>query len=122
MTEHNFTDSSRRLGAAALDLLSDHAELFALELQEQKRNSSQQLLWLGLTSACFLMLFLLLNGLLIVSLWPHYKQLLLVAMAAFYAGAGAACIWRIKTAQRRTAAPFSASLNELKKTKEQLLL
>ncbi|MDY0208041.1 MAG: phage holin family protein [Pseudomonas sp.] len=121
MTEHNFTDSSRRLGAAALDLLSDHAELFALELQEQKHNSSQQLLWLGLTAACLFMLFLLLNGLLIVVLWPYYEHLLLVAMAAFYACAGLVCIWRIKTAHSRTQVPFSAPLNQLKKTKEQLL-
>ena len=121
MTDHKFSDSSRRLGAAALDLLSDHAELFALELQEQKHHSSQQLIWLGITAACGFMLFLLLNGLLIMSLWPHYEHKLLIAMSAFYAIAGGLCIWRMKSAQSRAQPPFSASLQELKNTKERLL-
>lgn len=121
MSEHNFSDTTRRLGAASLDLLSDHAELFALELQEQKHHSSQQLIWLGLTAACGFMLFLLLNGLLIVLFWHAYQHVLLLAMSAFYAGLGLLCIWRVKSAQRNAQAPFSATLQELKRTKEQLL-
>ena len=121
MSEQKFTDTSRRLGAAAFDLLSDHAELFALALQEQKRHSSQQLMWLGITAACGFMLFLLLNGLLIVLLWQQYEHLLLLAMSAFYAIAGALCIWRIRSAQLNAQTPFKASLQELKNTKERLL-
>ena len=121
MADQSFSDTSRRLGAATLDLLSDHAELFALELQEQKAHSSQQLVWLGITAACAFMLFLLLNGLLIVLLWDQYEYMLLIAMSAFYALAGSLCIWRIKTLKRHAQAPFSASLQELKKTKERLL-
>lgn len=121
MTDHKFSDTSRRLGAATLDLLSDHAELFALELQEQKHHSSQQLIWLAMTAACGFMLFLLLNGLLIMSLWSHYEHKLLIAMSAFYAIAGGLCIWRMKSAQSRAQPPFSASLQELKNTKERLL-
>lgn len=121
MTEHSYLDSSRRLGAASLDLLSNHAELFALELQEQKRHSTQQLIWLGLIAASGFMLFLLLNGLLIALFWPKYGYLLLVAMSAFYALVGVFCIWRMKSAQRSAQPPFSASLEELKKTKERLL-
>ena len=121
MTDHKFSDTSRRLGAATLDLLSDHAELFALELQEQKHHSSQQLIWLGITAACAFMLFLLLNGLLIVLLWERYEHLLLIAMSAVYALAGLLCFWRIKRAHNNANAPFSASLQELKNTKERLL-
>lgn len=121
MADQSFSDTSRRLGAATLDLLSDHAELFALELQEQKAHSSQQLVWLGITAACAFMLFLLLNGLLIVLLWDQYEYMLIVAMSAFYALAGLLCIWRIKTLKHHAQAPFSASLQELKKTKERLL-
>lgn len=121
MTDQSFSDTSRRLGAATLDLLSDHAELFALELQEQKRHSSQQLVWLGVTAACAFMLFLLLNGLLIVLLWQQFEHLLLIAMSAFYAISGVLCIWRIRSAQQNAQAPFSASLQELKNTKERLL-
>ena len=121
MTDKSFSDTSRRLGAVALDLISDHAELFAIELQEQKQHSSQQLIWLALTAACGFMLFLLLNALLIVLLWSQYEHNLLMAMAVFYAIAGGLCIWRVKSGQRHAQAPFSASLHELKKTKEQLL-
>ena len=121
MTDHSFSDTSRRLGAATLSLLSDHAELFALELQEQKRHSTQQLIWLGAIAACGFMLFLLLNGLLITLLWQQYEHRLLMAMAAFYAIAVALCIWRMKSAQSAAQAPFSASLQELKNTKERLL-
>lgn len=121
MSENNFSDTSRRLGAAALDLLSDHAELFALELQEQKRHSTQQLIWIGVTAACAFTLFLLLNCLLIVLLWRQYEYLVLIAMSVFYALLGAFCIWRMRLAQQLAEAPFSASLEELKKTKEQLL-
>lgn len=121
MTDHSFSDTSRRLGAATLGLLSDHAELFALELQEQKRHSAQQLVWLGITAACGFMLFLLLNGLFIALLWQQYEHQLLIVMAAFYAVAGALCIWRIKSAQSDMQTPFSATLQELKNTKERLL-
>jgi len=121
MTDQSFSETSRRLGAATLDLLSDHAELFALELQEQKNHSSQQLIWIGLIAACGFMLFLLLNGLLIVLLWHQYEHWLLVAMSAFYTVSGLLCIWRMKSAQSHIQAPFSASLQELKKTKERLL-
>ena len=121
MADHDFSDTSRRLGAATLDLFSNHAELFALELQEQKEQSRQQLIWLGITAACAFMLFLLLNGLLIVLLWQQYEHNLLVAMSAFYAIAGMLCIWRMKSAKHNTQPPFSASLQELKNTKEQLL-
>lgn len=121
MSDHSFSDSSRRLGAATLDLLSDHAELFALELQEQKQHSSQQLLWFGITAACAFMLFLLLNALLVVLLWDPYAHKLLIAMSAFYALLGMLCVWRIKSLQHQAQPPFSASLQELKKTKEQLL-
>lgn len=121
MSEQKFSDTTRRLGAASLDLLSDHAELFALELQEQKRHSGQQLIWLGLSAACGFMLFLLLNGLVIVLFWHAYQHLLLLAMAAFYAVLGMLCIWHVKSAQRNAQPPFSATLQELKKTKEQLL-
>lgn len=121
MSDHNFSDTTRRLGAASFDLLSDHAELFALELQEQKRHSSQQLIWLGLSAACGFMLFLLLNGLLLVLFWHAYQHLLLMGMSVFYAGLGLLCIWRVKSAQRNTQTPFSATLQELKRTKEQFL-
>ncbi len=121
MTDHSFSDTSQRLGAATLDLISDHAELFALELQEQKHHSSQQLIWLLITVICGFMLFLLLNGLVIVCLWEQYEHQLFIAMSAFYAIAGALCIWRMKYAQRVAQTPFSATLQQLKKTKEQLL-
>lgn len=121
MADHGFSDTSRRLGAAALDLIGDHAELFALELQEQKQHSSQQLLWMGITAACAFMLFLLLNGLLIVLLWERYEHLLLIAMSAVYAIAGLLCFWRIKHAHNNAKTPFNASLQELKNTKERLL-
>ncbi|MDY0248772.1 MAG: phage holin family protein [Pseudomonas sp.] len=121
MTDQSLSDTSRRLGAATLGLISDHAELFALELQEQKHHSTQQLIWLGVTAACGFMLFLLLNGLLIVLLWQNYEHRLLIAMAAFYAMAGVLCIWRMKSVQRTAQAPFSATLQELKNTKERLL-
>lgn len=121
MTESKASGSSQRLGAAALNLLSDHAELFAIELQEQKRHSSQQLIWAGVAAACAFMLFLLLNGLLIALLWSRFDYWLLVAMSVFYAVAALLCVWRIQTAQKNAAAPFSASLQELKNTKEQLL-
>lgn len=121
MADHDFSNASRRLGAATLDLISDHAELFVLELQEQKHHSSQQLLWMGITAACAFMLFMLLNGLLIVLLWDRYEHLLLIAMSAVYAIAGLLCFWRIKHAHNKASAPFSASLQELKNTKERLL-
>ena len=63
MSEQKFSDSSQRLGAAALDLLSDHAELFVVELQEQKQHSSLQLMWLSISAVCGFMLFLLLAAL-----------------------------------------------------------
>lgn len=121
MADSGFTETSRRLGAASIDLLSDHAELFTLELQEQKQNSARQFLFLSLGVACGFMFLLMLSALLVVLFWQPYQHFLLLAMAVFYGALVGLCIWRVKKLQRESEAPFSATLTELKKTKEQIL-
>ncbi|WP_437880859.1 phage holin family protein [Pseudomonas sp. LRF_L74] len=110
-----------RLSAAFLGLLHGHVELFGIELQEQKANSLRILLFAGFALVCGLLLLLSLSVLVLIALWDSYRLQAIIGLCLFYAVATLFCALRLNSVLRDEASPFSATLEELSRDREQLM-
>ncbi|THG83412.1 hypothetical protein E5198_07560 [Pseudomonas sp. A-1] len=111
----------RGAGAAALGLLHGHLELLGIELQEQKAASLRQLLCAGLALVFGLLLLFALSVLVLLLCWDSYRLEATVALCLFHGLGCLLALWRLRVALCRQASPFSASLEELARDREQLL-
>lgn len=116
-------DSSplRGIGAAALGMLHAHLELLGIELQEQKAASLRQLLYAGLALLFGLLLLFAISVLVLLLCWDSHRLEAIIALCLFHGLGCLLALWRLRTALRRQASPFSASLEELARDREQLL-
>lgn len=113
--------SPRRFAGALLGLLQGHIALFAEELKEQQ---SHTLNLLALTSLSLLFGLLLLIGLsaaLLIAFWDSHRLLVISGLCVFYALAMLSALITLLLRVRNAPAPFSASLEELARDREQLL-
>lgn len=108
-------------GAAAIGLLHGHLELLGIELQEQKAASLRQLLYAGLALVFGLLLLFALSVLVLLLCWDSYRLPAIVALCLFHGLGCLLALWRLRAALRRQTSPFSASLEELARDREQLL-
>ncbi|WP_263144349.1 phage holin family protein [Pseudomonas sp. RIT-PI-AD] len=113
--------SPRRLGAAALGLLHSHLELLGIELQEQKGRTLNLLLFAGLGLLFALLLLLGLSTLVMVIVWDSYRLTGIIGLCIVYTIAAVLCGLRLRAQLHDESTPFSATLAELKKDREQLL-
>ncbi|WP_178106666.1 phage holin family protein [Pseudomonas mangiferae] len=113
--------SPRRLGAAALGLLHSHLELLGIELQEQKQRSLHLLLFAGLALLFALLLLLGVSTLIMIIVWDTYRLQGIVGLCIVYCLAAVLCGLRLRAQLRDESTPFSATLEELKRDREQLL-
>lgn len=112
--------SLKRLGGLLLDLLGNHAELLAIELQEEKSRSLQLLITLGLGLIFGLLLIIGLSVAILIACWEHYRWQGILGLCLLYLiGLTLSLLRALRLAQRGL--PFQASLEELARTKEQLL-
>lgn len=113
--------SPRRLGAALLGLLHDHLALLGEELQEQK-GRALGLVVLALSAMLFALLLIIgLSALLLIGFWDSHRLIVGVGLCLFYALAGGACLTALLARLRSAPSPFGASLEELRRDREQLL-
>lgn len=115
------TPSLSRIGAAGLGLLHSHIELLGLELQEQKARSLQALALAALALLCAWLLLLGLSALLLIALWDDYRLQSIVGLCLLYSLLLLLSLWRLRTLLNSSANPFSATLSELARDREQLL-
>lgn len=111
----------RGIGAAALGLLHAHLELLGIELQEQKAASLRQLLYAGLALLFGLLLLFALSVLVLLLFWDSHRLEAIIALCLFHGLGCLLALWRLLAALRRQSSPFSASLEELARDREQLL-
>lgn len=111
----------RGMGAAALGLLHGHLELLGIELQEQKVASLRQLLYAGVAVVFGLLLLFALSVLVLLLCWDSYRLEAIIALCLFHGLGCLLALWRLLAALRRQTSPFSASLEELARDREQLL-
>ena len=115
------TPSLSRFGAAALGLLHSHVELLGLELQEQKARSLQTLALAAFALLCAWLLLIGLSALVLIALWDDYRLQSIVGLCLLYGLLLLLSLWQLRKRLNNSANPFSATLNELARDREQLL-
>lgn len=113
--------SLRRFGAAFLDLLHGHVELFGIELQEQKANTLRLLLFAGLALVFALLLLVGLSLLVLIVFWDTNRLAAALGLCLFYVIGSLFCGWRLYQSINDESSPFSATLEELANDRERLL-
>ena len=120
-SETGASSSSRRLGAAVLWLLHSHAELFGIELQEQKARTVSLLLFAGLALVFALLLLVGLSTLVLILFWDTYRLPAIISLCVFYTLACVFCGIRLRAAIFDESSPFHGTLEELANDRERLL-
>ncbi|KFX67881.1 membrane protein [Pseudomonas taeanensis MS-3] len=113
--------SPRRFAAAFMGLLQGHVALFGEELKEQQSNALRLFVLSSLSLMFGLLLLIGLSAAVLISFWDSHRVAVITALCGFY-GLGFLVSLGFLLLRLRTApAPFSASLEELARDREQLL-
>lgn len=113
--------SPRRFAGALLGLLQGHIALFAEELKEQQSHTLSLLVLTSLSLLFGLLLLIGLSAALLIAFWDSHRLLVISALCVFYAVAMLSSLITLLLRVRNAPAPFSASLEELARDREQLL-
>ena len=112
--------SLRRLGASVVAMLHSRVELLAREL-ERERVRVTRLLVLAMIALFFLALGALTATVFVIALfWDSQRLMVIGFLTLLYLGVGAAVAIFARREALRGARPFSASLAQLEKDREQL--
>lgn len=107
--------SLARVAAAGVGLLSTRAELFSLELAEERGRLTQVV---GLVAAAGLLLAfaaLFVGAWIVVYFWDSHRLWAIALVALAFLGLGLLLLSQARAAGRSAPAPFTASLDELRK-------
>ncbi|KAB0550403.1 hypothetical protein F7R01_04115 [Pseudomonas argentinensis] len=113
--------SPRRLAGALLGLVHGHVALFSEEIKEQQARTVTLLILTGLCVLFGLMLIIGVSAALLILFWDTHRILVITLLCLFYAAGLLVCGWHLVQRMRNAPAPFSASLEELARDREQLL-
>lgn len=113
--------SPRRLGGALLGLVHGHVALFSEEFREQQARTVTLLLLTGLCVLFGLLLIIGLSAALLITFWDSHRYWVIALLCLCYAAGLIACAASLVQRMRSAPAPFSASLEELARDREQLL-
>lgn len=113
--------SPRRFAGALLGLLQGHVALFGEELKEQQAHAVRLLLLTSLSLVFGLLLVIGLSATLLICFWDDYRIPVIIGLCVFYSVALIASLVTLINYLRNAPSPFSASLEELARDREQLL-
>ncbi|MBA4243468.1 MAG: hypothetical protein C0452_06080 [Pseudomonas sp.] len=113
--------SPRRLGAALLGLLQGHVALLAHELEDQRNQALRALLLGGMCFSFALLLLFGLSVLLLVLYWDSHRLAVAIGLCLFHGLGLLTCSTWLLRSLRNAEPPFSATLEELQRDREQLL-
>ena len=113
--------SPRRFASALLGLLHGHIALLGEELKEQQSHTLNLLVLTGLSLFFSLLLILGLSAALLIAFWETHRFLVVGALCGVYALGLLSTLITLLRRIRNAPAPFSASLEELARDREQLL-
>lgn len=113
--------SPRRFAGALLGLLQGHIALFAEELKEQQSHTLSLLVLTSLSLLFGLLLLIGLSAALLIAFWDSHRLLVISGLCVCYALAMLSALITLLLRVRNAPAPFSASLEELARDREQLL-
>jgi len=120
-TQPSRGSSPRCFAGALLGLLQGHIALFAEELKEQQSHTLSLLVLTSLSLLFGLLLLIGLSAALLIAFWDSHRLLVISGLCVFYALAMLSALITLLLRVRNAPAPFSASLEELARDREQLL-
>jgi uncharacterized membrane protein YqjE len=104
-----------------MGLLQGHIALFGEELKEQQSHTLSLLVLTSLSLAFGLLLLIGLSAALLVIFWESHRFSVLLGLCVFYGLGLLGCLGALLLRIHNAPAPFSASLAELARDREQLL-
>ena len=110
-----FAESVRRIGKSLLDLLHTRAELFSIELQEEKVRVLRLVLWVAAAIAVGVSGLLIAMGALALWVWESAGYWGLIGLAIGALGAAAVILWGVHRNVTNGPAPFAGTVAEFKK-------
>ena len=113
--------SPRHFAGALLGLLHGHVALFGEELKEQQSHTLRLLVLASLSLVFGLLLVIGLSAALLINFWDSHRLTVIILLCAAYALGLLICLLRLLAHLRNAPPPFSASLEELARNREQLL-
>lgn len=113
--------SPRRLAGALLGLIHGHVALFSEEIREQQARTITLLILTGLSVLFGLLLIIGLSAALLIAFWDNHRFLVISLLCLVYGAGLLVCAATLIQRMRNAPAPFSASLEELARDREQLL-
>jgi uncharacterized membrane protein YqjE len=114
-------NSPRRFASALLGLLQGHIALFGEELKEQQTHAVSLLVLTSLSLLFGLLLIIGLSAALLIVFWENHRLLVISGLCGLYTLGLLSCLIGLLQRVRHAPAPFSASLEELARDREQLL-
>jgi uncharacterized membrane protein YqjE len=113
-------DSAKRVGESALALLQNRLQLFAVELQEEKYRALQALIWLTIALALIFLGLAMGAGTLALLVWNQWGVLGLAGLTLLLLAGGVVLLAIMWNRLKSGGAPFSGTIQELKKDGEWL--
>lgn len=108
-------NSVHRLGTSLLGLIQTRAELFVVELQEEKLRAITLLLWLALALSLAMTGVFIAIGTLALYLWQIAGYTGLAGLAGGTLAAAALIFWSIRHRILRGPQPFAETIGEFRK-------
>ena len=113
-TEGGLLSNVTRLLQTLRETAGNRIELFLTEFKEERVRMFDALLLFGVALVCALMALATLTFTVVLIFWDTHRLLVLVLLAAIYAGLAATAFFKLGSRLQRWES-FSATMNELKK-------
>lgn len=108
-------EALRAIGKTLVEGLRLRSSLFSLELAQEIRTRRRMFLLGALAAVLLYTAFLLMTALVLSVFWNSYRDQSIAALALLYLAAGVAAILRYRAVRAAAPAPFSVSLQELRR-------
>jgi uncharacterized membrane protein YqjE len=103
------------LAAALLGLGHTRLELAAVEFEEARARTTQNLALVMVAALCFAFALLAASFLVVVLFWETHRIAALCGVTVVYALVGLLAVWRLAERRKAHAPPFAATLAELER-------
>ena len=103
------------LAAALLGLGRTRLELAAVEFEEARARTAQNLALVGIAAVCFAFAILAASFLVVVLFWDTYRIAALCGVTIVYSLLGLLAMWRLAERKKASAPAFAATLAELER-------
>ena len=110
----------RMIFATLVEIAQTRLQLAATELEGERLHLTRALVHTALAMFCLCMAIVMVSAFLVVLFWDTHRLLTIGLLAAAYAVAGMAVLWRSQADTQQRPALFAATLDELRKDAEAL--